>query len=84
MNEQFNWYKKPTGTQRYTTLTCVQMSDIFLKFTTNRLYYKNTQLICIPQKGGDHLVLCHQYSNILCLQEPAHVLKMSLICHSEC
>ena len=24
MNEQFNWYKKPTGTQRYTTLTCVR------------------------------------------------------------
>jgi len=22
MNEQFNWYKKPTGTQRLTTLMC--------------------------------------------------------------
>ena len=24
INKQFNWYKKPTGTQRYTTLTCVR------------------------------------------------------------
>jgi len=23
-NELFNWYKKTNGTQRYTTLTCVQ------------------------------------------------------------
>jgi len=27
MNEQFNWYEKPTGTQRYTTLTRVQKSE---------------------------------------------------------
>jgi len=27
MNEQFNWYKKPTGTQRLTTLTCVQAGN---------------------------------------------------------
>ena len=30
MNEQFNWYKKPTGTQRYTTLTCVQADQIYI------------------------------------------------------
>jgi len=23
MSEQFNWYKKPTGTQRFTALACV-------------------------------------------------------------
>jgi len=27
MNGQFNWYKKPTGTQRYTTHTCVQAGN---------------------------------------------------------
>ena len=27
MNKQFNWYKKSTGTQRYTTLTCVQAGN---------------------------------------------------------
>jgi len=27
MNEQFNWYKKPTGTQKYTTLICVQAGN---------------------------------------------------------
>jgi len=28
LNKQFNWYKKTTGTQRYTTLTCVQALKI--------------------------------------------------------
>ena len=27
MNEQFNWYKKPSGTQMYTTLTCVRAGN---------------------------------------------------------
>jgi len=30
MDEQFNWYKKPTGTQRYTTLPCVQADQIYI------------------------------------------------------
>jgi len=48
MNEQFNWYKKPTGTQRYTTLTCVQagkkISEIldYITYATNIKHNEKT------------------------------------------
>jgi len=36
MNEQFDWYKKPTGTQRYTTLHASKQAT---KISEIRLHY---------------------------------------------
>jgi len=49
-NERFNWYKKkPTGSQRYATLTCVQAgnekSEILSEFVSRSVYMQDNSSV---------------------------------------